>query len=405
MSTLYDVLGVERNASYEEIKKAFKQRAIWYHPDKNPNNPHAEEQFKLLNQAYQILMDSLKRQQYDQLLAYEEFHRQERQRKYQASEAAYQNQSSSSEAVGKGGEMVWYKKLFFALSFFGFALVVMVALYFFAGFDDIDKQNEVYGSIHVKLDPADSLVEFYVKNSDVAAVQKFVRSGKLEGVSNDSKYKLAHFLYVTSQDFIYEKNYVESFRTMTTVYDYELKSYLPVSAYEGSKFMGDLLFRLNKDSLAIVFMRKNSYSFYEKFETENTIANNFFNKQKYRYAYVYYQSASIAFDAYMKDKFGDAYYMVSSGVKLPPLYYEFLCKKGLTCVCLDLDQEAFIVLKNAQSMFPDQSKAYLILADLYISRGENRKGCQELEEAFLNCKDIEGLTPTILKNCRNGRNN
>jgi molecular chaperone DnaJ len=62
----YALLGLERNASDEEIKKAFRKLALQYHPDRNPGDKAAEEKFKEINEAYQVLSDSDKRTQYDQ---------------------------------------------------------------------------------------------------------------------------------------------------------------------------------------------------------------------------------------------------------------------------------------------------------------------------------------------------
>jgi len=62
----YKVLGVERNASAEDIKKAFRKLALEYHPDRNKDDPQAEERFKELNEAYAVLGDAEKRKQYDQ---------------------------------------------------------------------------------------------------------------------------------------------------------------------------------------------------------------------------------------------------------------------------------------------------------------------------------------------------
>lgn len=63
---LYEILGVEKNASEAEIKKAYKRLAMKYHPDKNQGDKQAEEKFKEINGAYGVLSDSQKRSAYDQ---------------------------------------------------------------------------------------------------------------------------------------------------------------------------------------------------------------------------------------------------------------------------------------------------------------------------------------------------
>ena len=62
----YEVLGVNRDASEEEIKKSYRKLAMKYHPDRNPDNPKAEEQFKEAKEAYENLSDDQKRAAYDQ---------------------------------------------------------------------------------------------------------------------------------------------------------------------------------------------------------------------------------------------------------------------------------------------------------------------------------------------------
>jgi curved DNA-binding protein len=62
----YEILGIARDAAPEQIKQAFRRLARQYHPDLNPGNKQAEEKFKVINEAYEVLSDAAKRSQYDQ---------------------------------------------------------------------------------------------------------------------------------------------------------------------------------------------------------------------------------------------------------------------------------------------------------------------------------------------------
>ena len=70
----YKILGVERKASADDIRKAYRKLAMQHHPDKNPGDKKAEDKFKEINEAYQVLSDEQKRARYDQLgSAYSDF--------------------------------------------------------------------------------------------------------------------------------------------------------------------------------------------------------------------------------------------------------------------------------------------------------------------------------------------
>ena len=101
----YSVLGISKNATTEEVKKAYRKLARKHHPDLNPNNKEAEKKFQEINEANEVLGDPVKREKYDKYgkdwKHGEEF---ERAQRAQQSQRQYQSQGSESFFSGQGAD-------------------------------------------------------------------------------------------------------------------------------------------------------------------------------------------------------------------------------------------------------------------------------------------------------------
>jgi curved DNA-binding protein len=101
----YEILGVSRDADEKEIRKAFRRLARQYHPDVNPSDPEAEEHFKEINEAYEVLSDPEKRSKYDQLGADWQRYQQSGGRP-----GEYDWGRWTTGAAGPGGERVYVRR-------------------------------------------------------------------------------------------------------------------------------------------------------------------------------------------------------------------------------------------------------------------------------------------------------
>lgn len=145
MKNYYHVLGLQNFATSPEVRRAFKQLAVRFHPDKNPNNPVAEERFKEVNEAYQFLSDEERKGKYD-LLLYQNvdlddlYARYLAQKRAEAYAQAQQRPAYSGQSVAKRSayDVSDYKVGFFS------TLLLFYLLYTFTAFNDFVARWKFY---------------------------------------------------------------------------------------------------------------------------------------------------------------------------------------------------------------------------------------------------------------------
>ena len=135
---LYKILELERSASQSEIKTAYRRLAKKYHPDKNPNNPKAEEMFKTIAAAYDVLGDEKKKLEYDTrgMKVERDFNYSYENHTYTAPQSAYRPRKQSYPknilfglVIASGGIYItnwvsWKTPIFFIVFGLGFLVVV-----------------------------------------------------------------------------------------------------------------------------------------------------------------------------------------------------------------------------------------------------------------------------------------
>src|SRR5574344_717331 len=104
MEDLYQTLGVSKTATAEEIKKAYRNLAFKYHPDRNPGDKAAEEKFKQINAAYSVLGDETKRHQYD---SYGSANSYQQAQNYGGSQSTYGGYGSRNSSGNYNGDPFW----------------------------------------------------------------------------------------------------------------------------------------------------------------------------------------------------------------------------------------------------------------------------------------------------------
>ena len=115
----YQVLGINKNATTDEIKKAYRKLARKYHPDLNPNDKTAHQKFQQINEANEVLSDAEKRKKYDQYGkdwkhadAFEEARKQQGQQQYARGGSGGQFQGFEEYDMGEGGFSSFFESLF-----------------------------------------------------------------------------------------------------------------------------------------------------------------------------------------------------------------------------------------------------------------------------------------------------
>lgn len=387
MLNYYQILGVNENASQEEIKRSFKRLAILYHPDKNPDNEEAEERFKEINAAYQILSDPDSKSKYDLHRAYG--YASTRQTTSTRRPPPYSTPRHDPYGnpfgrkprsnSGKYYEVGWTYVKHQALAF-GFIFVVAVAYLTVKGI--IDYQNKIaYEALVSERDAYLDTARMEFQNDHFKA-----SFGLLKMVSEtypptpavyDFKLAAVKGLKKRANDSLAQENYlwaVQGFdvvRENTGGIDMELYQKI-AQCYKG---LGD--YEKAARILDYLLIRD-----FENLTLNLEIASIYRDVLKQpKKAEEYYERAKRKIKRQLKETYGDAYEIVMDPTYSPDIYYEVFYNAALNSSILE-DYDGMIKNGNWSVFFnPESPEGYFIRANGYYGIGKTKKACDNWKKA------------------------
>lgn len=416
MSTFYEILGINKTASKEEIKKAFKKLAVMYHPDKNLGNPHSEEKFKQVNQAYQILKDPLKRRAYDQRLEYLEFMIRNRtaqntrsttsttanpsttaytrnpyqsprhQTTYTKTYTSYNPRQRARKGPAQQRSTQKEDRIFITQISLFIALFFGIALYaYFNTHNEFMVEKE--GVNWTKIKSSKELykeVQEKVRSENYIAAYENLKTLDFEypvSVERDkASYFLAFNLWKNAQRAMQNEDYDKAITLLALLREFRLIRDSGLNITEYNELFYTAAFKNNQEKEAIESLLQVASDSIDLYKSYGLIGQTYIDREEYDSAYSYLtKSISIISNNYVK-RYGEIYYMLDM-FRIPDIHYDIFCNKALAEIKLNKIEEAERTLNFIENNKPSEAKAFYMHASFEKEQNNQELSCLLFQKA------------------------
>ncbi|QSE96867.1 tetratricopeptide repeat protein [Fulvivirga lutea] len=389
MLSYYKILGVDQRASSEEIKKAYKALALKYHPDKNGGNKEFEELFKLVNAAYQVLIDTDKRRRHDLDIAYTT-------RTHEVYTTQHQPTARKEKTVyNRYGKFDWrkapkyktapvykvdknyYRNVIISLG--AMALMAVLSL--------------VYTNVNEQLKAKEKAereaqIEFQIKRAEQLFENKEYRSALLlteELIKNNPvEYRFA----AKKDDFIEQLNNVATTEYNQQSYATAINDFKVLTDFQNPvrianwKMMAECYLKLgNLENAAHI------YEYVLERDDENLqlvlqlaeLYNKIGNSEK---ELDYYNEARYLFKKFQESSYGAAFEFIIDPKEMPETYYNMF--KARAHLQFDNDNMEEVVKDCNWGIFlrPERSELYYLRAQARKKLNQNNRACNDIKRAI-----------------------
>ncbi len=372
MQNHYHKLGISEDASPEEIKQAFKKLAVKYHPDKNPGDHTAEERFKGVNEAYQVLSNPYEKARYDLKLKYGGATYEEDLGHYRAPNYRPRNYAEPT---------IDYRQNWIATAYaFGFTLVVAMIIMTGVWISNFIKDQELKELLSQRREQFQWAKTLHTLGEFGETLAVLNELGGFHATEMDMKtYKLAVIEeVVTKGEVAFDaRNFQEAiffFRVLESHAPKEivtLKEKLAIAYKEANQPMESI--KVFKELLTIGYRHISTYV--QLAEIHRDQLND------HEMAKHYFEIASSFAIEYYKGAYGNAYPIMLKGSFLPPVHYHLYT--GLADSYLntgDLEMAINATSWNLE-MWPDSTANYVIAAKAFEALGQITSACEFYQAA------------------------
>lgn len=393
-------MGISTKASQKEIKDAYRKLALRYHPDKNPDNAYAEERFKELSHAYQVLRDPARKAQHDFALIYEASGHQgpegNNQSSYTTNSTSYGQpiygpppsrtaRNRSRKPSGNFGPLspADRKKNLLATAWaFGICFVVALVVFGFSGYQSWQQeklrqeQNELAANIYNRAEEAYRQQNYVYSLSLLNAIGPEIQ---ITQDVNQLREKALQEVMANADRQYEEKNFEEAARLYQLMADH-LSSY---DAMVYAKLVSSYEMVKNYPRAIEVYKQVIRHEPLT-IEARNRIAALLLLIKDYEQAIVYYQEANEIIVEEYENYYGKAYALLVNPAKTPDSHYQLHCGLAHAYTETGLFKQADSAIKWAIFLRPGKPEAFFLKGNNLLKADRTQEACK----AWKTAKDL-----------------
>lgn len=397
MQDYYDLLGVPSSASSDEIRKAYKRLALLYHPDRNHNDKQAEDTFKKINGAYQVLSDPVKKNRYDFLREYGAgastlFDTVEHHPKYRRHQT---HPPYARYSTGDRGQYTQYKvdkkyfrDLFVTLGIFFLISTCIVGFYEFQNYLSEKQLLEIKQQNHVVLQQArehfvNGEYRLALANASMLAAKYPLETSYEEAFDG----MLAQLSDIAQTQFD-AGQYFRAGKHYEIIKDFEEPSNLnthyriAMCHYKDGEFLKaihslDYIQMRDRQNMPLLLQIAGIYD------------NDLENPEQ---ALGYYDEARALFKKFQATSYGEAFELIMPVEDTPDIYFELFLKRADINLRLEQFDEAIKDCNWAIFLRPERVPPYLMRARAFVAEKNIRRACADWQSATsLGSREAERL--------------